>query len=92
MRIPLPLWAMALMLLGACAGNDVDTQSAEYSAGYSDGCATGSAADSYPRGRVVRNEQAFRHNADYKSGWRAGYNACVVKSGQDPFAGMRDRF
>ena len=86
------LMATALMLLTACASDKVNTNSADYGAGYSDGCSSGSIADSYPRGRKVRDEHAFRNNADYKAGWRTGYNACVVKTNQDPFGRERDRF
>lgn len=80
----------SLMALIGCASQSANTDSADYQAGYSDGCASGSAADGYPRGRKIRDEQAFANNPDYKSGWRAGYNACVVKTGRDPFE--RGRF
>jgi hypothetical protein len=91
MRIRSLLAAMALTPLAACAG-EANTHSPDYGAGYSDGCASGSSADSYPRGRKIRDEQAFRDNADYKAGWRSGYNACVVK-GRDNLLGRdRERF
>ena len=77
-RHGLMLLAM-LLALGGCAGDsNVNRDSPDYAAGYSDGCATGQARDTYPRGRVTRDEEAFRHNADYKAGWRTGYNACAV--------------
>jgi hypothetical protein len=81
----------ALVMLSACAAETADTNSADYGVGYSDGCASGSSADSHPRGRVTRDEQAFRSNADYKAGWRTGYNACLVRTGRDPFERGRER-
>ena len=92
MSLRILLASTALLLLGACAGERVNTDSADYSAGYSDGCTSGSSADSYPRARVTRDEQAFRSNADYKAGWRTGYNACRVRSGHDLLGPERDRF
>jgi hypothetical protein len=85
--------AVPFLLLCACASDHVDTDSADYNAGYSDGCASGSSAGSYPRSRPIRDESAFRRNPDYKAGWRTGYNACVVKTGGagDPFDHPRDR-
>ena len=84
------LAVLVLFALSGCAGG-ANQDSADYQAGYSDGCASGSAADSYRR-HVTRDEHAFRHNSDYKAGWRSGYNACVVKSGGgNPFGIERDR-
>ncbi len=80
----------AFVFLSACAGERANTDSADYGAGYADGCASGSSADSYPRGRVTRDEHAFRNSADYKAGWRTGYNSCLVRTG-DPFGRERDR-
>jgi hypothetical protein len=90
MRIPSSLALSVFVALSACASNSANTGSAEYNAGYSDGCATGSSAGGYPKSPTIRDEYAFRHNADYKAGWRTGYNACVVKTGRDPF-GERER-
>ena len=79
-----------MAMLAACASESVNTSSADYSAGYSDGCSSGSMADSYSRKRVVRDASAYKNSADYKSGWHTGYNACVVRSGRDTLG--RDGF
>ena len=91
MRIAAFLALAALVALAACASANVSTDSADYHAGYSDGCATGASAGGYPRNATVRDETAFRHNPDYKAGWRTGYNACVVKTGRDPYGIERER-
>jgi hypothetical protein len=91
MRFATCLSILVLFVSSGCASN-ANSDSPDYQAGYSDGCASGSAADSYSRHRVIRDEHAFRHNPDYKAGWRSGYNACVVKSGGgDPFGRERER-
>ena len=73
------LLASATCALAACAGDKADTNSPDYSAGYGDGCATGQAGKTYPPQPPVRDSYAFNHSVDYKSGWRAGYNACLVR-------------
>ena len=83
MRAQLALTAL-MFVLASCAGPSANTASAEYSAGYGDGCATGQARGTYPSQPPVRDAEAFTHNADYKSGWRAGYNACVVRHDPGP--------
>jgi hypothetical protein len=82
------LLALALMALSACAGDKARTDSPGYAAGYSDGCSTGQSRGTYPPQHAVRDDHAFNHNPDYKAGWRAGYNACLVRrgGGNDPFA------
>ena len=81
MRAQLALAAL-MLFLASCAGQGANTASPEYSAGYSDGCATGQARGTYPPQPPVRDSDAFNHNADYKSGWRTGYNGCLVR--RDP--------
>ena len=82
MRPPvLALLVTALTSLAACAGTHANTDSPDYGAGYSDGCSTGQSRGSYPPQPVVRDNHAFENSADYKAGWRAGYNACLVRQG-----------
>jgi hypothetical protein len=71
--------ALAAFILASCAGAGANTDSPDYAAGYGDGCATGQARGGYPPPRPVRDEHAFNHSADYKAGWRSGYNVCLVR-------------
>jgi hypothetical protein len=85
MRAQLALIArfvLTAIVLSSCAGAHADTDSPDYAAGYGDGCATGQARGGYPPPPPVRDDQAFNHSADYKAGWRSGYNACLVR--RDP--------
>jgi hypothetical protein len=77
--------AVASAGLGSCAGASSDKNAPDYQAGYSDGCATGQARGGYPPPPPIRDADAFNHNADYRSGWRSGYNSCLVR--RDPAGG-----
>ena len=80
----LAFFAFAALGLAACASDEDRSDSPDYSAGYADGCTTGSSRGAHPPYPVTRDNNAFAHNADYKAGWRTGYNACLVRSGNDP--------
>ena len=54
-------------------------KSPDYKAGYSDGCASanGPGANMRDNGHV-RDEQAYRGNRAYSSGWDTGFHACHI--------------
>jgi hypothetical protein len=64
------------LALAACAGGKPG--SADFKAGYSDGCASANQeGGANPRARnVIRDEAAWRGNKDYRSGWGRGFGAC----------------
>lgn len=80
--------AVAAATLGACAGPSARIRNSQpYRAGYSDGCAAANAAGSSYRHGPVQNEDAFRTNDAYRSGWNMGYSACrraLTTPGSDP--------
>ena len=63
-------------LLAACAGTDANTDSAEYQAGYGDGCATGGTRSAHLEQEPQRNSQLYERSADYRAGWSRGYHVC----------------
>jgi hypothetical protein len=73
-RTLIPLMALALV---ACAsGPPANRDSAEYQAGYNDGCATGSARASRLEQPPRRDRAFYDTNADYRAGWGSGYSVC----------------
>jgi hypothetical protein len=60
----------------ASGGTTANRDSAEYQAGYNDGCATGSARASRLEQPPRRDQALFDTNADYRAGWANGYNVC----------------
>jgi hypothetical protein len=69
---------LIVLPLAACAssGSPANRESAEYQAGYNDGCATGSARASRIEQPARRDQRLFDSNADYRAGWSSGYNVC----------------
>jgi hypothetical protein len=68
---------MTLSLV-ACASGDTSAnrESAEYQAGYNDGCTTGSARASRLEQAPQRDQALYDINADYRAGWASGYKVC----------------
>lgn len=81
-------FALSLMfLLAACASRhraEGHGNSPAYAAGYTDGCATASARAGGEVGGEVRDPGLFKSNADYRSGWRAGYGSCASPAPPNP--------
>jgi hypothetical protein len=46
----------------------------EFRAGYLDGC------DAARRGTTRKDEQRFKHDAQYASGWRDGHDICAKRA------------
>jgi hypothetical protein len=69
---------LLLLPAAACAnsGQGANRDSAEYQAGYSDGCATGGARASRVDQPARRDQALFDTSADYRAGWSSGYNVC----------------
>ena len=78
------LFLAATTLLAACAtpgdkparpsGPDINLSGfpPDFRQGYSDGCSSA-------RGSRVRNDQRFKEDAQYASGWRDGFDICGKK-------------
>ena len=73
--------AAALVLwLSSCAmpaGRD----NPSYQAGFGDGCASASAAESAIPRAPQRNEALYASDADYRAGWISGRDACRMQGG-----------
>ncbi len=39
---------------------------------------------------ITRNEEAFKSDPAYNAGWKAGYNACQIRSDTSGSMGMPD--
>lgn len=76
MRFVPALAMLSLVLALAACGTTANKDSVEYQAGYSDGCATGGARASRTDQAVVRQDEVYANNADYRAGWSAGYHVC----------------
>jgi hypothetical protein len=88
MRLRLHVFGIvALLPLVACVGTgtSANRESAEYQAGYSDGCATGSSRASRLPQEPQRNADLYEANADYRAGWASGYNVCGAGSNPGRF-------
>ena len=74
--------ALILLLLSGCAlfeskAGRAMRNSPDFKAGYNDGCATASSRGADPRDSgLVRDEDAYRGNPAYHSGWGTGFNGC----------------
>ncbi|HEY2836840.1 MAG TPA: hypothetical protein VGI89_09740, partial [Rhizomicrobium sp.] len=54
-------------------------KSPDFKAGYSDGCASaGTQGANFRDTSLSRDEEAYRGNKAYRSGWGTGFNACRV--------------
>ena len=67
---------MVAVFACACTTDSADHSSIEYQAGYSDGCATGTARGSRVEQPPVRQEDVYQQSSDYRAGWASGYHTC----------------
>lgn len=62
--------------LAACGTNRFEDDPL-YDAGFSDGCATGTARSSgTPVQKAERDAELWRESEGYRAGWKQGYAAC----------------
>ena len=82
MRLKLTVAAAMLALaLGACASEKYENDP-DYDAGFSDGCATGTArGDGTPATKATRDEKTWSLSEAYRAGWKQGYAACSPNTG-----------
>ena len=86
----LPLILAPILILTACAGK---SNSPDFKAGYSDGCASASMEGADKReDSTTRDDDAYRTNKDYRSGWGQGFGSCRSMNapsspGAGPFGG-----
>jgi len=69
------------LALAACANSAANRDSAEYQAGYGDGCATGGARTAHLQQEPQRNDELYEKSADYRAGWANGYTICGAGNG-----------
>ena len=92
MRLPaILLISLSTLLLAGCgAGRSQYADEPNYQAGHSDGCWTATSQVPGDPKTITRNEEAFRADAAYQAGWKAGYNACRIRSDTSGNMGMPD--
>ena len=74
--------------LAACADTKYDSDPM-YDAGFTDGCATGTARSSgTPPSKAERDQAAWDSSEAYRAGWKAGYASCSPQRSDIP--GDRD--
>jgi hypothetical protein len=87
---------LALLAAGVCGCTMFESretrllrQSPDYKAGYSDGCATASAAGTAgaTSRAPIRDDTAFRTNRAYNMGWSAGRGMCRTTVAAPPGGG-----
>jgi hypothetical protein len=77
----------ACVLLSGCIffetpAERATVKSPDYQAGYSDGCASASAAGTdYRHGDNVRDDALYASSKPYRAGWAAGYATCNTTRG-----------
>jgi hypothetical protein len=87
---------LVVLALSGCesAADRALRNSPDFKAGYSDGCSSAGSRGANPRDTgVARDEEAFRTNRGYRTGWGTGFNACrsyegpagPTLPGQNPF-------
>ena len=68
--------------LAACTSSVGLDKDPYYDAGFTDGCATGTARSSgTPASRPIRDRQLWDQSEAYRAGWRSGYNSCGPSNG-----------
>jgi len=84
------LLAAASLALAACGTNKFDDDPL-YDAGFSDGCATGTArTPGTPVSKAVRDQNLWDESEAYRVGWKGGYGACSPGGRGDTPGGDRD--
>jgi hypothetical protein len=70
--------AAVVALLGCeSAADRALKKTPDYRAGYSDGCASAGTQGANPRDTApLRDEEAYRTNRAYRTGWGTGFNGC----------------
>jgi hypothetical protein len=77
--------ALTLSLALAACGTTEYANDPLYDAGFSDGCATGTARSAgTPASKADRDQALWDDSGAYRSGWRAGYNSCSPARGDIP--------
>lgn len=72
----------SLLLLAGCTlfespADRARRNSPDFKAGYRDGCASAGSRGANPRSDgIMRDEDAYRTNPAYHSGWGTGFNGC----------------
>lgn len=88
-RSALIVASLLALSLTACIGNSKYEKDPMYDAGFSDGCATGTARTSgTPSAKAQRDDSAWESSEAYRAGWKAGYSSCAPSRGDNP--GDRD--
>ena len=70
---------ISVLSLSGCesAADRALKNSPDFKAGYSDGCASAGTQGANPRDTsLARDEEAYRSNKAYRSGWGTGFNTC----------------
>lgn len=73
------LLALAVLPLAlvACSTTSKYEKDPMYDAGFSDGCATGTArAQGAPPSAATRDELEWKNSDAYRAGWKSGYASC----------------
>jgi hypothetical protein len=90
MRPALFLAAALSLALAACGTSKYENDPL-YDAGFSDGCATGTArSPGTPVSKAVRDDALWDQSDAYRAGWKAGYGACSPGGRGDVPGAARD--
>lgn len=76
-------FAFLTLSLAACGTSQFEDDPL-YDAGFSDGCATGTARSAgTPVQKAERDDQLWRESEGYRAGWKQGYGACSPDTRND---------
>jgi len=77
-KAPLIAAVLAAAALAGCADTSKFESDPLYDAGFSDGCATGTArSPGTPVTKPVRDQKTWDISEAYRAGWKNGYGACT---------------
>jgi len=74
---------LALSGCGSLFGEDLSNDP-NYQTGYSAGCGTGTGYVAGDPSTVIRDPDMWRTSKPYRSGWKAGFNACRTRTTNAP--------
>lgn len=73
--------ALLVLPLAACASSSEYKDEPNYQIGYSQGCSSATHMVPGDKSSITRDEDAYARDKAYRAGWKKGFNACKVKSG-----------
>ncbi len=85
MRLTVGVFVVCGALLAGCGTDPEVAKSPQYRLGYGDGCSTANSRVRGGHNKVYRNDELYKKDKIYQTGWRDGYVACGDRANPDGF-------